>query len=96
MRYEVGAGEITYMGKTQKLPLHQGQLKLEVILDVASVVLFFNDGQLYAPINHLARVQDRGISLTVTGGPAILRLAEIHELKSMWEPPLSSASTLNP
>jgi sucrose-6-phosphate hydrolase SacC (GH32 family) len=83
--YDVKKQELAFIGGTRHLAPREGRIGLQLILDIASVDIFADDGRIYAPINHLGRVDQRGITMKVEGGNARLVKAALFELKSMWE-----------
>lgn len=83
--YDCAKQELQFLGKTRKLKPNNGIIRLETILDITSVVIFANDGEIYAPINHIARIDQRGLEIKVEGGNAEIVKAELYYLNSMWK-----------
>lgn len=83
--YDCSQQELQIMGKTKKLKPRNGGIKLEVLLDITAVDMFFNDGEIYIPANHIARPEQRGIEIKIKGGEATILKAALFELNSMWK-----------
>ena len=87
---------VTYTPSTQKiscdgisnpLPLRNGKLQLQILVDRTSVEIFGNNGQLYMPMRANFSELDKAHAIAVQGGPAAFRSLKIYTLKSAWRAP---------
>lgn len=81
--YRTATAELSFANRKAALPLVDGALQLEVLVDRTSVELFGNGGLLYMPVNVTVSPENRAHSLTATGH-ARIRSLDVYELTSAW------------
>ena len=79
--YDVRTGELSCQGRTAPLPLVDGQVRLHVFVDRASIDIFGNDGALYMPIGVILPADNTSLALYARGGDARIRSLEVFQLK---------------
>ncbi len=67
------------------LPLEEGAIHLEVLVDRLSVELYGNYGAVYVPLAIAPDLENRRLSLHVDSGTAMLKGMVAHRLKSAWK-----------
>jgi len=85
----INGHKLTYNQKSDKqdetyLPDLSSDLKLEFIVDINSIEVFINDGQLIKVIPHNSAANKPEVSFEGKG-QTIIESLEIHELNSIWE-----------
>ena len=63
--------------------LQNGLVKLRILVDRGSMEIFINDGE--SVLTHSVITELDNKSITITGGDALIKSLEIHELKSSWD-----------
>jgi len=66
-----------------RAPEVNGEVKLRVLVDRASLELFINDGETAASFVVVPDSKNRALSL-MAGGATQIKLLEVNELKSAW------------
>ncbi len=64
-----------------------GKLHLRILLDITSIELFGNHGEVNHARDFFPDPSNHNLSLTVKGGPAQVSKLVVHELKSIWPKP---------
>jgi fructan beta-fructosidase len=82
--YNASTQQISCNGDTQSLPPINGLVQLEIVVDLDSIEIFGNNGQLYMPLPAGNSSGNSLISLTCTGGSATLNSLTVSKLKSIW------------
>ncbi|MFQ6132034.1 MAG: GH32 C-terminal domain-containing protein [Armatimonadota bacterium] len=82
--YDVGKQELTCAGKKAPLKPVEGKIRLEILVDRASVEVFANDGRVYMPIGAIPPDDDRALGVFTVGGPTEVSSLEVYELRSAW------------
>jgi sucrose-6-phosphate hydrolase SacC (GH32 family) len=84
--YNVKANTLSCMGKSAVVEPVDGVIKLEILLDRASVEIFANDGKvaMSSSFNSADKKAD-GIYLFNTGGEIMVEKLEIFPMKSIWQ-----------
>jgi fructan beta-fructosidase len=87
--------EITYNSKTNMLsclgksavvePV-DGTIKLEILLDRASVEIYANDGKVVMSSSFVPTEKADGLYLFNTGGELLVEKLEVYPMKSIWQP----------
>jgi fructan beta-fructosidase len=62
--------------------LRNGSVKLRILVDRGSFEIFLNDGETVLTHSVISELDNKSISIT---GDAVIKSAEIHELKSSWD-----------
>jgi fructan beta-fructosidase len=81
---DLARGEVRLEGCTAPLPIEDGRLRLEALVDRTSIELFAGDGRVYMPVGVLLDPAQRTVVLTTSGAPVQLRSLEVFELRSAW------------
>jgi fructan beta-fructosidase len=84
MTYDVAQGVLTCEGHTASLPLVDGNLRLRILVDRASLEIFGADGLIALPIGVIPPDDDLTLCLCVKGGPATARMLAVYELDPAW------------
>lgn len=82
--YDVKKQELTCQGKKAPLRLVNGQIRLRLLVDRASIEIFGNDGRLYMPMGVIPAPDNDTLEIYARGGAAKLQAAEVHKLASAW------------
>jgi fructan beta-fructosidase len=82
--YNASSQQISCNGDTQSLPLINGSVQLEIIVDWNTIEFFGNNGQLYMPLPANNSAGNSLISVTCTGGNASFNSLTVNKLKSIW------------
>ena len=85
--YDVTSQQISCNGKTNSLAPNNGVVQLQIIVDVDSIEIFGNQGQLYMPLPVNNPAGNSLISVTCSGGSAIFNSLAVSKLKSIWQSP---------
>jgi len=83
--YETAKGRLSVNGVGADVKLREGRLKLRLLVDVASIEVWAQDGEAYLPVQAVAGLDRQAVELTAKGDGAKLVSGVIHELKSAWE-----------
>lgn len=84
--YNSGAQQISCNGMTASLPIKNGVVQLQILVDRTSIEIFGNDGELYMPMR--ASYADTNVlSVTTQGGTAHFNSLQVYKLKSAWLQP---------
>jgi sucrose-6-phosphate hydrolase SacC (GH32 family) len=83
--YNVKAGELTCQDKTARLEPVAGRVRLQILVDRASIDIFANDGQVYMPMGVIVPRTNRSLGISARGGQAQIDRLEVYELKPAWK-----------
>ena len=83
--YDAGKGTLTCQDYSAPLETEQGQIRIRILVDRASIEIFGNGGRLYMPIGLLVPENEKSLQLFVQGGSALIDALSIHEVESIWE-----------
>jgi fructan beta-fructosidase len=83
--YDVGRQVLRCLTTEAPLPLIDGRIELEMLVDRTSIEIFGNGGRLYMPMGILLAPDVRSLSLVARGEGAVARSLTVWELKSAWE-----------
>lgn len=83
--YDVAKQELSVGKHRVPAALRDGRLKLRVFVDRTCAEVFAADGLVYVPLPVIPAAAERGVSLSVRGGPARFDQLDVHELGSVWE-----------
>jgi sucrose-6-phosphate hydrolase SacC (GH32 family) len=84
VKYDVKTKEIACGGKKAKLEPSDGRIKLQVLLDRASLEVFGNGGQRCMSVCVAFDSRQTGLELSAEGGTASVPSLEAYELRSTW------------
>lgn len=82
--YSVADQTLTCHGITNSLPLLDGKVHIQILVDRTSVEIFGNHGLLYMPMAITCPVHNESLTVDVTGGPALFDSLWLCKLKSIW------------
>lgn len=82
--YDAKAQRLTCAGSSAPLKPEAGRIRLEVLVDRASVEVFANDGRVYLPVGVLPAVKERGVALFAREGTARVHSLRVWCLRSIW------------
>lgn len=82
--YDVKRGTISVMGVSVPLELAGNRIKLEILIDRASIEVFANDGQIVLTNNFNPEKGADGLQLFNSGGEIIVEKLDIYEVNSAW------------
>lgn len=87
--YDVKEQRLRITGRDREFTMlslkpQNGRLILRVLLDITSIELFGNHGEVNHARDFFPNPSNHTLSLTVTGGPAQVSKLVVHELKSIW------------
>lgn len=83
--YNVATATLHAGDVSAPLPLEEGAIHLEVLVDKLSVEVFGNFGAVYMPLAMAPDPKNEALSLTVDSGAATLRTMAVHRLHSAWK-----------
>ncbi len=84
LRYDVRQGVLSCQGRTAPLAPQDGEIRLQILVDRASIEVFCNDGQIALPLGVLTVDRPKTVAAFSEGGKTQLRYLEVHELDSAW------------
>jgi fructan beta-fructosidase len=83
--YDALKGVLTCQDKVIPLePLADGTVRLQVLVDRASLEIFCNGGRVALPLGILFSEQERSLELGARGGEVLLPLLSVYPLRSAW------------
>jgi sucrose-6-phosphate hydrolase SacC (GH32 family) len=82
--YEVAAERLHCQGRSMPLPLQDGLIDLEILVDRVSIEIFGNSGQVALPVGVLLSKEPETLALEVEGGTLMMELLEAFTLRSIW------------
>lgn len=82
--YSVAGQQIYCNEDTQSLPQINGLVQLEIIVDLDTIEIFGDDGELYMPLPANNSSSNSLISVTTSGGSAMFDSLEVYKLTSIW------------
>lgn len=91
--FNINGVEVAYDAKKQQLcclgrrvPLlpMDGKIRLQILVDKASIEIFGNDGIVYLPIGVILKDCDKPLEVFSTGGKTRVNALEVYELRSAW------------
>ncbi|HSY43272.1 MAG TPA: glycoside hydrolase family 32 protein, partial [Candidatus Acidoferrum sp.] len=82
--YNASTQQISCNGDTQSLLPINGLVQLEIVVDLDTIEIFGNNGQLYMPLPAGNSTGNSLISLTCSGGSATFNSLTVNKLKSIW------------
>ena len=80
--YDVKKQELVCKQVKAPVPLVDGELRLQVFLDRGSIEAFGGDGRTAVSVAAIPDDSNRSIGIAARGGPAVLRILEVHPLRS--------------
>ena len=82
--YDVERQELTCLRRSAALKPEDGRIRLQILVDRASIEIFGNDGRVYLPIGVIFPEGNRSLALFSSGGPTQVNALDVHELHSAW------------
>jgi fructan beta-fructosidase len=83
--YNTQKSEISIGGFRAHAPLQGGKQRLALFVDRTGIDVFASDGLAFLPFNVNLKLDNRALSLAVTGGTAKFRRLDVYDLKSSWD-----------
>jgi len=87
VKYDVAGKRLTCLGRSAPLAPEGNRIRLQILLDRASIEVFGNDGRVPMPTCFLPDLANRSLSVYAVGGEARIRSLEVYELRSAWRTP---------
>ncbi len=84
--YNAKTDTLFCQGKTAPVKPVNGRVKLQLLVDRASLEIFANDGRTYMPMGVLPKDDDHSLQLYALGGTAKIHEVDLYELNSAWTP----------
>jgi fructan beta-fructosidase len=85
VRYDSTKQELTVNGHKAPAPLRDGKVDVRVLVDRTATEAFASGGLTYVPMPVIPKADNRGDSVSVTGGDVKFSTLDVFELKSIWE-----------
>lgn len=82
--YDVSTQTLRCLDKEAPLPLADGAIQLEILVDRLSVEIFGNRGALYMPLGVAIDPENHAVSIHADSGHAVARSLAVHTLGSAW------------
>ncbi|MHB8866654.1 MAG: GH32 C-terminal domain-containing protein [Pirellulaceae bacterium] len=83
--YDAAQQQLVCRDKRAPLPLVDGRIQLEFLVDRMSIEIFGNAGRIYMPMGMVLDVDNEALGVSTTGGTATIQAMSIHRLKSAWQ-----------
>jgi sucrose-6-phosphate hydrolase SacC (GH32 family) len=81
VRYDVAQGVLSCEGQSAALAPQGGEIRLQVLIDRASIEIFCQDGQVALPLGILTVDRPMTVGAFSQGGKTLLKYLEVHELE---------------
>ncbi|MCW0483453.1 glycoside hydrolase family 32 protein [Gaoshiqia sediminis] len=85
IRYDATKNTLSCLGQAATLAPEDGKIKLEILLDRASIEIFGNDGKMVMTNSFTPEAEATELVLYNTGGELLVEKLEIYPLKSIYE-----------
>ena len=82
--YDVRQQTLTCQGRSAPLQPIDGRIRLQILVDRASIEVFGNDGGVGMPIGAIPDGEQRSLEVFSRGGDTQIELLEVYELRSAW------------
>jgi fructan beta-fructosidase len=82
--YDADGGALRCEGRSVPLAPVDGEIRLQILVDRASIEIFCNDGRVALPIGVLLAGRPGTVSAFSQDGQTRLKRLEVHELRSIW------------
>ena len=83
--YDVAFATLSCEGRSAPLPLVDGAIKVQILVDRTSVEIFGNSGAIALPLGVVPPGADVPVSLSAEGDGAAVKTLNVFELASIWE-----------
>jgi len=83
--YDVGERRLTCLDKAAPLPLVEGVVLLELLVDRTSIEVFANDGRVYMPIGVIPPDGEKSLRIFAEAAPLHIDSLDVHVLRSAWQ-----------
>jgi len=70
--------------KSAPLPVVDGHIQLEILVDRLSIEIFGNAGRIYMPMGKALDLNNTSLSISAEGGKAKIHSLNVHQLNSAW------------
>ena len=85
--YDVAQQKLSCLDKDAPLPLEDGRIRLQILLDRTSIEVFGNGGAISMPTCFLPTTEARSLGIYAEGGEARVVSLDVYELRSAWAMP---------
>jgi fructan beta-fructosidase len=82
--YDARTQSLTCQGRTAPLQPVNGRVRLQVLVDRASIEVFGNDGHVAMPLGVILDDENRSLEAFSRGGSTWIESLEVYELRSAW------------
>jgi sucrose-6-phosphate hydrolase SacC (GH32 family) len=82
--YNPATKTLTCLDNTILLQPQNGHIKLQILVDRASIEIFGNDGRVYLPIGVILPDDKPALEVFTKGAPLRVNTMDVFELKSIW------------
>jgi len=93
--YNVDKQQLCCRGRAAPLKPLDGKIRLQLLVDLASIEISGNDGKIALPIGVTPVGEDRSLAVFCRGGGARINFLEVNELRSAWCEQESEMGTQN-
>jgi len=83
--YDVNERRLTCLDKAAPLPLVEGVVLLELLVDRTSIEVFANDGRVYMPIGVIPPDGEKSLQIFAEAAPLHVDTLDVHVLRSAWQ-----------
>ncbi|HET6424472.1 MAG TPA: glycoside hydrolase family 32 protein, partial [Planctomycetaceae bacterium] len=85
--YDAAKQEVVLGNHRAAAPLQNGEQQLRIVVDRTLLTIWASDGLTYIPWPVIPAATELGVSITVQGGPVVVKELEGHQLRSIWDQP---------
>lgn len=83
--YDVAAQQLSCLDKQAPLPLVDGRVTVELLVDRMSIEIFGNGGSVYMPMGKVLDVENTSLGIQAVEGAGKLVSATVYPLQSAWK-----------
>ena len=84
IQYDVAERKLSCLGRSASLEPSQNTIKLQILVDRASIEVFGNDGRVSMTSCFLPDLENTNLGIYASGGEARVVSIDVHELRSIW------------
>lgn len=85
IQYDVASKQLSSLGKSALLEPLQNKIKLQILVDRASLEIFGNDGRISMSSCFLPDLANTSLDIYASGGEATVVSLSVYELRSAWQ-----------
>ena len=83
--YDAVEHKLSCRDRHAPLPLVDGRVQLEILVDRLSIEIFANAGRIYMPMGMVLDVDNKTLGVSAQGGTATIESVSVHQLNSAWK-----------